>query len=90
MVQLVRLPFSEIKVDASFVQNASGSDEAQAIVKSIIDLGHSLKLKVTAEGVEDSAAAELLKTLGCDLLQGGFIGTPMDGEEILQWLADRH
>src|ERR1035437_6169345 len=54
MVQLVRLPFSEIKVDKSFVMHAKHSQESRTVIKSIVDLGHSLGLIVAAEGVEDS------------------------------------
>jgi EAL domain-containing protein (putative c-di-GMP-specific phosphodiesterase class I) len=56
MVQLVRLPFSEIKVDKSFVMQAQNSSEARTVIKSIVDLGHSLGLLVTAEGVENFIA----------------------------------
>jgi EAL domain-containing protein (putative c-di-GMP-specific phosphodiesterase class I) len=90
MVQLVRLPFSEIKVDASFVVSISSSEESRAVVKSIVELGHSLGLKVTAEGVEDAATSELLAALGCDLLQGAHVSPVMSGEAVLQWLASRN
>ncbi|MDX1491145.1 MAG: EAL domain-containing response regulator [Pseudohongiellaceae bacterium] len=89
MVQLVRLPFSEIKVDASFVREALTSAESKAIVKSIIELGHSLDLAVTAEGVEDAQSAQLLESLKCDFLQGEYIAAAMTGDEVLNWLAGR-
>ena len=89
MVQLVRLPFSEIKLDKSFVINAQQSQESRNIIKSVIDLGHSLGLLVTAEGVEDRETLDYLNTLGCDLAQGYFIGRPMPGEAARCWAEDR-
>jgi EAL domain-containing protein (putative c-di-GMP-specific phosphodiesterase class I) len=89
MVQLVRLPFSEIKVDRSFVMQALQSREAGTVTKSIIDLGHSLGLVVTAEGVEDLDTLNYLNRLGCDLAQGYFIARPMPGEAASSWLAQR-
>jgi EAL domain-containing protein (putative c-di-GMP-specific phosphodiesterase class I)/FixJ family two-component response regulator len=87
MVQLVRLPFSEIKVDKSFVMTATRSQESRAVVKSIIDLGHSLELRVVAEGVEDADTLRYLQDVGCDLAQGYFIGRPMAGDAALEWAA---
>jgi EAL domain-containing protein (putative c-di-GMP-specific phosphodiesterase class I)/ActR/RegA family two-component response regulator len=88
MVQLVRLPFSEIKVDRSFVMQAQRSQESRTVIKSIIDLGHSLGLLVVAEGVEDIATFNYLKDLGCDLAQGYFIARPMTGAAACQWLEE--
>jgi EAL domain-containing protein (putative c-di-GMP-specific phosphodiesterase class I) len=85
MVQLARLPFSEIKVDRSFVMNARQSQESRTIIKSVIDLGHSLDLVVTAEGVEDIETFNYLNDLGCDLAQGYFIARPMPGEAARTW-----
>ena len=89
MVQLVRLPFSEIKVDKSFVMHAQQSQEARTVIKSIIDLGHSLGLLVSAEGVEDQQTLDYLNTLGCDLAQGYFIAHPMPGEAARLWAESR-
>lgn len=89
MLQLVRLPFSEIKVDKSFVMTALRSSESQAVVKSIIDLGHSLGIKATAEGVENEPTLNYLRDIGCDFAQGYFIGRPMDGDAVLRWIEGR-
>lgn len=89
MVQLVRLPFSEIKVDKSFVMNSQTSAESRAISRSIVDLGKSLGLLSTAEGVEDQGTLEYLKELGCDLAQGYYISRPMNGEDVLAWYSAR-
>jgi EAL domain-containing protein (putative c-di-GMP-specific phosphodiesterase class I) len=89
MVQLVRLPFSEIKVDKSFVVRSQQSRESRTVIKSIIDLGHSLGLLVTAEGVEDLDTLNYLNSLGCDLAQGYFIAHPMPGEAACRWVERR-
>ena len=90
IVQLVRLPFSEIKVDKSFVMQAQDSMESRTVIKSIVDLGHSLGLLVTAEGIEDVETLNYLTSLGCDLAQGYFIARPMSGEATHVWAAKRH
>ena len=87
MMQLVRLPFSEIKVDKSFVMAALRSEESRAVVKSVVDLGHGLGLKVTAEGVEDLATLAFLRQISCDLAQGYLIARPMPGPDALAWAS---
>jgi EAL domain-containing protein (putative c-di-GMP-specific phosphodiesterase class I) len=89
MVQLVRLPFSEIKVDKSFVLLAKQTKESLSVIKSIVDLGHSLDLRVTAEGVDDQSTLHYLNTLGCDLAQGYFIARPLLGEAACIWAKQR-
>jgi EAL domain-containing protein (putative c-di-GMP-specific phosphodiesterase class I) len=89
MVQLVRLPFSEIKVDKSFVMQAEQSRESRSVIKSIVELGHSLGLLVTAEGVEDIETLDYLNRLGCDLAQGFFIARPMLGNDARAWVEQR-
>jgi EAL domain-containing protein (putative c-di-GMP-specific phosphodiesterase class I) len=89
MVQLVRLPFSEMKVDRSFVMREQQSRESRAVIKSVIDVGHSLGLSVTAEGVEDQETLDYLDSLGCDLAQGYFIARPMPGDAVREWLEER-
>jgi EAL domain-containing protein (putative c-di-GMP-specific phosphodiesterase class I) len=89
MRQLVRMPFTEIKVDRSFVISAAHSSESRAVVKSIVDLGRSLSLKSVAEGVEDEGTLALLQQLGCDFAQGYWIGRPMAGDAVTGWIAGR-
>ncbi len=86
MVQLYRAPFSEIKIDQSFVRQAASDAEAQTIVEITILLGHKLDMKVIAEGVEDQLTWNLLSDLGCDAAQGYFIAKPMPGDQLLGWL----
>jgi EAL domain-containing protein (putative c-di-GMP-specific phosphodiesterase class I)/ActR/RegA family two-component response regulator len=89
MVQLARLPFSEIKVDKSFVMHCETSAESRAVIKSIVDLGHNLGLRATAEGVESERGLAFLREIGCDLAQGYFIARPMEGAEALAWVQGR-
>jgi len=89
MLQLVRLPFSEIKVDKSFVISSARSPESRTVIRSIVELGHSLGLQATAEGVEDRETLDYLGQIGCDLAQGYLIARPMDGEAALAW-AGKH
>jgi EAL domain-containing protein (putative c-di-GMP-specific phosphodiesterase class I) len=86
MLQLARMPFSEIKVDRSFVANMTTSEESIIVIRSIVDLGHALGLKCAAEGVENSAAMSLLDDLGCDYAQGFHIGHPMFPDDIDEWM----
>lgn len=80
LAQLSRLPFSEIKIDRSFVMSMRNSDESRKIVAATISLGRSLGLTTVAEGIEDSETAELLRNLGCDLGQGYHFGRPLGAD----------
>ncbi len=82
---LHRVPFTELKIDRSFVSNMHEDNEARAIVKTCILLGHELNMRVVAEGVENEEHFELLKQMGCDLAQGYFIARPMPGSELMAW-----
>lgn len=84
--ELQRMPFSELKIDRSFVTNAPDSKDSAVIVSSIIDLGHNLGLKVIAEGIEDQRAWDMMKEKGCDLGQGYFMGRPMPASELNSWI----
>ncbi|MGN6113724.1 MAG: putative bifunctional diguanylate cyclase/phosphodiesterase, partial [Luteimonas sp.] len=74
---LRRLPVRELKVDRTFVARLGHSREDQEIVRSIVDLGHRLGYRVTAEGVEDAATLAWLADAGCDYAQGYFVARPM-------------
>lgn len=89
MLQLVRLPFSEIKVDKSFVMTCGSSQESRSVARSIIDLGRSLGLETAAEGVEEEESLGFLRGIGCDLVQGYLISPPQDGVGALNWVAER-
>ena len=87
LVHLKRLPVSEIKVDRSFVQRMTTDADDAAIVRSIVDLAHSLGLRVVAEGVETAETWRALEVLGCDLAQGYLISRPVPGDEVTRWLS---
>lgn len=89
MLQLVRLPFSELKVDKTFVMTANTVPESKLVIKAIIELAQSLGLQVTAEGIEDVAALMFLQSLGCDLAQGYFFARPLAANHLDDWLS-RH
>ena len=90
LAYLRRLPVDELKIDREFVKDMLTSSEDAAIVKTIIDLGHYLGLKVVAEGVEDRETLELLASLGCDQAQGYFISRPIPAEDLAIWaMSDR-
>jgi len=89
MLALVRMPFSEVKIDKSFVMTAANSREFRQVIKSTIDLAHSLEMTVTAEGIETQDSLQQLQEMGCDLAQGYFIGRPMPKEQIDHWLDER-
>ena len=76
MAQLQQLPFSELKVDRSFVGKMVEAEDCLIITRAIVNLGHELGLKVVAEGVESADALQRLVELGCDAAQGYHIGRP--------------
>ena len=81
------LPLQEVKIDKSFVSEMHRRSEEFTIVRSMIDLGHNLGLKVVAEGVEHADDLQLLRRLGCDLAQGYHLARPLPVDELLGWLA---
>ena len=88
LMQLRQLPFTELKIDRFFVDDAVTSEDSRAIVASIIHLAHSLDLSVTAEGVENVAQLNLLCDLGCDVAQGYLIARPLEPGKLGQWQKD--
>lgn len=89
LARLARLPFSELKIDRSFVGGLVTSREAATIVRTAVDLAHGLGLVSVAEGVEDAATLRALRDLGCDLAQGFHVARPMSPGEASAWLAAR-
>ena len=89
LAYLRRLPIDEIKIDRSFVLGMVTDLSDHAIVRAIIDLGHSLGLRVVAEGVEEEAARDALRSLDCDELQGFLLARPMPIEKFEAWLTTR-
>lgn len=83
---LKKLPVKELKIDKSFVMNLARNKEDEILVRSTIELGHNLGLKVTAEGVEDEESLEILRNLGCDLAQGYFFSKALPVHELQTFL----
>ena len=86
LLQLRQLPYTGLKVDICFIEDAVKSREARLIVKSVIDLAHGMGLTATAEGIEDQATLELLHDLGCDYAQGFHIAPPLKASELVPWV----
>ena len=88
LAYLKRIPSQELKIDMSIVRGVTESQRDALIVRSTIDLAHSLGLKVTAEGVETNACFSLLAAMGCDLAQGYLISKPLPCKELLTFLEE--
>ena len=73
---LPRFPVKKIKIDRSFIDTLGTSEQTSAIVSSIVGLGQSLHVTITAEGVETAGQAAMLKEWGCDQVQGYYYGKP--------------
>ena len=79
---LKRFPIDTLKIDQSFVRDITTDPDTAAIVTAIIAMGHSLRLKVIAEGVEFTEQATFLRRYGCDQMQGFLIKAPVPPEEL--------
>jgi len=86
LVQLIDLPFKELKIDGSFVQRSSHERKAQSVLRVAILLGHSLGMDVIAEGVETAEQLDVLRANGCHLVQGYYLARPMPFGTCTQWL----
>lgn len=85
LVQLARLPFSELKIDQMFVKTLLESEESRKIVSAVVGLGSSLGLNVVAEGVENFWALNFLRDIGCNEAQGYFIARPLGSVDASKW-----
>jgi len=85
LMQLRQLPFTEVKIDQSFVRDAARSRDCRLIIQSVADLAHGLGLIATAEGVETIDQLRLVRELGCDLVQGFLISPPMEASSLQGW-----
>ncbi|MDX1334422.1 MAG: EAL domain-containing protein, partial [Gammaproteobacteria bacterium] len=79
--QLRNMPFDTIKIDRSFVTNMTSNPHDEAIVRATLDMGRAMNVKVVAEGVETPEVLFRLSELGCDYIQGFFVGRPLSAEE---------
>jgi diguanylate cyclase (GGDEF)-like protein len=89
LAYLRRLPVHEVKIDKSFVLGLASDLGDLAVVRAIVELGHSLGLNVVAEGVEQDATRDQLVEMGCDVAQGYLISRPLGPDRFEAWLAAR-
>jgi diguanylate cyclase (GGDEF)-like protein len=87
---IMKLPVQELKIDQSFISRMATDKEISTIVRSTIDLGHNLGLQVVAEGVEDAAVWNMLRSLGCDDAQGFFMSKPLEAAALGKWIRANH
>ncbi|HXA48043.1 MAG TPA: EAL domain-containing protein [Burkholderiaceae bacterium] len=87
LAYLKRLPVDELKIDKSFVMNMERDIDDAKIVRSTIDLGHNMGLRVVAEGIESEAVWQILSKMGCDQGQGYFMSRPIAADQLVAWLA---
>ena len=85
LAYLKELPVDEVKIDQSFVQSMADNSRDSCIVRTIIELGHNLGLRVVGEGVEHRSVLELLRGLGCDVAQGYYLSHPLTHQELERW-----
>lgn len=88
MQQLSRIPFTELKIDRTFVDGASESLQLENMVCIAIDTAKKLGLSTVAEGVETAADWQLLKRFGCDVAQGYLAAKPMPGDALIDWIKN--
>lgn len=81
------IPAVELKIDKSFVDSMLVDEQDLELVKIILHIAHQFGLRVVAEGVEDRESLEMLRSLGCDYVQGYYISRPLPLEEFESWLA---
>lgn len=88
LAQLRDVPFNELKIDGGFVHGAWRDTSIKAIFEASLGLARQLRITAVAEGVEDRADWNFLRKAGCDLAQGNFIGEPMPGNRLPEWITD--
>jgi predicted signal transduction protein with EAL and GGDEF domain len=88
LAYLTSLPIAEVKIDRSFVRDLGVTPQSRAVVNAIIALAQALKLKVIAEGVENLRQQEILRGMGCGLMQGFLFSKPMPAAQMSGWIQD--
>ena len=86
---LKRFSINTIKIDRSFVREITSDQDDSAIATAVLAMGHSLRLKVVAEGVETLHQADYLRALGCDEVQGYLLSPPLPAAKLVAWLKSR-
>jgi len=85
---LQRMPVDSVKIDQSFVRRMATDQDSATIVRSTIELTHSLELQAIAEGVESEELWQRLAALGCDACQGYYVGEPLPASGLPEWARD--
>jgi EAL domain-containing protein (putative c-di-GMP-specific phosphodiesterase class I) len=83
------LPVDSLKIDRSFVREIAESADEAALTAAIVSMGHALRLRVVAEGVEQESQQALLERWGCDELQGYLFARPMPSADLERWWSER-
>jgi len=89
LAHLQRLPLDRLKIDRSFIQQLESKHDDVVLTSTIVSMAHALGLAVIAEGVETAGQQALLTELGCDEIQGYYLGRPMPPAQFEEWLAER-
>ena len=89
MQRLTRVPFTELKIDQSFVKNAATQDASRAVVESSLEIAHKLGITAVAEGVENRRDFDLVRSLGCNYVQGYYVSRPMDAGQFQVWATSQ-
>ena len=88
LAYLKRFPLNTLKIDRSFIQDIESNEDDREITKAIIAMGQNLKLKVLAEGVENVEQLAILKSSGCDYIQGYYFSKPLPPNEVQPFLRN--
>jgi EAL domain-containing protein (putative c-di-GMP-specific phosphodiesterase class I) len=86
MQQLTQFPFTELKIERTFVKGAASQPSCRAVLESSLEMARKMKITAVAEGIETQAEWDLLMALGCEMAQGYFIARPMEMNDFVQWL----
>jgi EAL domain-containing protein (putative c-di-GMP-specific phosphodiesterase class I) len=87
LAYLRSLPIDHLKIDRAFIKDLPGDDDAVAVARAIIDLGHALGFRITAEGIETQEQYDFLRNAGCNQGQGYLMGRPMPAPALQAWLV---
>ncbi len=90
LAYLKRFKIDTLKIDRSFVSELPDDADDAAIASAVIAMGHSMRMRVVAEGVETQAQADFLRHLGCDEIQGYLLSRPLPGPDMAEWLREYH
>ncbi|WP_051332345.1 putative bifunctional diguanylate cyclase/phosphodiesterase [Cucumibacter marinus] len=89
LAYLMKFPFDKIKIDKSFIDRSGGDPVARDILRAVATLGKSLKIEITAEGVETEEQVAFLREIGCDQLQGFYFAKPLNKRDMARYLLRR-